>query len=137
MDEQAIADKLAQKVAEPIPPPVTETPEVKPVREGEEFIHDNLPLENTLEKMQLLDHFRVPSEMRREANISTWLDRVVDWARDEAGSSDYTDLLRVIDDQERVLGSKMKQDRLLTLYQFVTINAQRKRLIQQERALYS
>jgi len=134
MDEQAIVEKLAQNTEQPQPEPVAPTP--APVKEGEEFIHDNLPLENTLEKMKLLDHFNIPSEMRREAAISTWLDRVVDWARDEAGSSEFTDILRVIDDQERVLGTRVKQDRLMKLYQFVTIRSQRNKLAQMERTLY-
>ena len=138
MNEEQTAAMLAQKIDQPAPPPVVETPDIKPeVGDGEQFIHDNLPLENTLEKMKLLDHFQIPSTMRREAQIGTWMERVIDWARDEAGSSEYTDILRVIDDQERVLGTRLKQDRLMKLYQFVTINQQRKKLAQMERTLYN
>ncbi len=143
MDEQQIQEQLAEKVKDPDVSPDTETAPELPTaprpepKENEEFIHDNLPLEATLDKMKLLDYFEIPQTMRRESDIDKWMGRVMDWAKDEARSSDYTDILRVINDQERVMGNKLKPDRLMRLAQFVTINQQRKRLIEQERALYN
>ena len=84
-----------------------------------------------------MDYFQIPSMSRHAPEVSQWIDEVVAWARDEAGSSEYTDILRVINDQERVMGNKLKPDRLLNLRQFVKINSQRRRLAEQERALYA
>lgn len=138
MDEATIAAQLAEKVAEPTPPPVTETPEEPKIQpKQDESFHDNLPLETTLDKLKMLDYFEIPPLSRRSAEVDSQLSRIMDWAQQEAGSREYTDILRVINDQERVMGNKLKDNRLTRLYQFVTINAQRKRLIEQERALYT
>ena len=136
MNEEAIAAKLAEQ-ANPVPAPPMTTPETpgEPVKEDSDF-HHNLPIENSVEKLNFMDYFQIPSQNRHAPEIATWLDTVMDWARDEAGSSDYNDMLRVINDQERVMGNKIKPDRLLRLWQFVKINSQRKKLIEQERALY-
>lgn len=133
MNEDAIAAELKAKlqVEEPAPEPAKEEPKT-----DERFLHDGLPLESRLEKQQWLDYFQVPSQARYDGKVDTWLQRVLDWARDEAGSSEYTDILRVISDQERILGSKIKPDRLATLARFATIRRQRIQLAEQERALY-
>ena len=135
--EAEIAADLAAKV-NPVEPPaveVSEEPKQPEVPEDEAF-HDNLPLENTLEKIKLLDYFEIPQLARRSAEVDNQLSRIVDWAKDEAKSSEFTDILRILNDQERVLGTKLKDNRLTKLYQFVTINSQRKRLAEMERALY-
>lgn len=139
MDEAEIAAALAAK-ANPDPTPDVETPQepekpAEPKNEDESF-HDNLPLENTLEKMQLLDYFQVPQISRHSAEVQTWMNTVIEWARGEAGSREYTDVLRVINDQERIMGSKLKPDRLSRLAQYVKINSLRRQLIEKERALY-
>lgn len=135
MDEAAIVAKLAEN-ANPVPDIPATAPIAPAEHDQDEGFHDNLPLENTLEKLNLMDYFQIASQNRHSPEIQTWLNSVIDWARDEAGSSEYTDILRVINDQERVMGSKIKPDRLLRLWQFVKINTQRKRLIEQERVLY-
>ncbi len=136
MDEAAIVAKLSER-ANPVPPPEPTIPET-PLEEPnpDEGFHDNLPLENTLEKLNLMDYFQIASQNRHSPEIQTWLNTIISWARDEAGSSEYTDMLRVINDQERVMGSKLKPDRMLRLWQFVKINTQRKQLIERERVLY-
>jgi len=134
MDEKQIEEQLAQKTVAPTP---QEQPEHIPDPNEDEAFHNSLPLENTLEKIKFQDYFEIPSAARHSAEVATQLDRIIDWARDEAKSSDYNDILRVINDQERVMGSRLKDNRLMRLYQFVTVNTQRKRLMEQERALYN
>jgi hypothetical protein len=134
MDEDQIAAELAQRTEEPVPP--LEAPTPKPQVPEDEAFHNNLPLETVLDKMKLEDYFEIPQALRREANVETQLNRIMEWAAQEAGSREYTDILRVINDQERIMGNKLKDNRMMRLFQFVTINAQRKRLAQQERALY-
>lgn len=137
MDEAQIAANLAASVNEPKPATAPELPsDPKPEPKVDEAFHDNLPLETVVEKMKLQDYFELPQGIRRSAEVDTQINRIMEWAKDEAGSSEYTDMLRVINDQERIMGNKYKDNRLMRLFQFVTINAQRKRLMEQERVLY-
>lgn len=108
---------------------------VKPTPPDEEFI-DKITPESNLEKIKLFDYFELSSMDRRSPEAEKYIGAIMDWARDEAGSSDYTDILRVINDQERVMGGLLKAQRLSKLYRFVTVRQQRNRLIQEERALY-
>lgn len=134
MDEAQIAAQLAAKIA---PPPPDPAPEPPPEHEATDTdFHNNLPLENTFEKQQLLDYLMIPQVSRHTAQIAQWTDEVLTWAKDEANSREWTDILRVIDQQERLMGNKLKPDRLLRLRQFIKINRQRKQLLAQERALY-
>jgi len=137
MDEEArIAAAIKERIDVPDPTPAISEEPKAPEKPDEQFLHDGLPLETMLEKQRWLDYFNVPSMSRREPQVDTWLTKVIDWARDEAGSSEYSDILRVINDQERTLGSKIKQDRLATLARFAQIRMTRRRLIEEERALY-
>jgi glucose/arabinose dehydrogenase len=133
-------DEVAAKLAATVDPPTT-APELpsdpKPEPREDEAFHDNLPLETVMDKMKLQDYFEVPALARRSAEVETQLNRIVDWARDEARSSDYADILRVISDQERIMGIKLKDNRMTKLFQYVTINSQRKRLMEAERALFN
>src|SRR5258708_2965294 len=138
MSEDEIVAKLAEKAAEPEQP--TTAPELpsdpRPAPKEDEAFHDNLPLETVMDKLKLQNYFEIPALSRRSAEVETQLNRIVAWATDEANSSEYADILRVISDQERIMGIKLKDNRLIKLFQYVTINAQRKRLMEQERALY-
>lgn len=135
MNEDEIVASLAAEMPKP------DIPEngwdgVKPdVPEDEQFLNKQSP-ESTLEQIKLFDYFQLNSMDRHAPEAQKYIQTVIDWARDEAKSSDYADILRVINDQERVMGSLLKGGRLSNLYRFVTIRSQRNRLIQEERALY-
>lgn len=135
MDEAAIVAELASTLPKP------EIPEngwagVKPeTPENEQFL-DKMTPEATLEKIKLFDYFQLSSLDRITPEADKRIQAVMNWARDEAKSSDYGDMLRVINDQERIMGGLLKPSRLSNLYRFVTIRTQRNRLIQEERALY-
>lgn len=136
MQEDEIAKQLAAKV-DPVPPPATDAPEtpVEPEKKDENF-HNNLPLENTFEKQQLMDYLMIPQISRHTQEIQQWTQEVLEWAKDESHSSEFADIVRVIDDQERIMGNKLKPDRLLRLRTFIKIHNQRKQLAARERALY-
>jgi len=135
MTEDEVAAQLAAKVAEPTTAPELPS-DPKPEPKEDEAFHDNLPLETVVSKMKLEDYFEIPLPARRSAEVEQQLNRIIDWARSETKSSEYSDIMRAISDQERIMGIKLKDNRLIKLYQFVTINSQRKRLMEQERALY-
>jgi hypothetical protein len=137
MDTEA---QIAADLAAALPKPVI--PEngwdgVKPeVPEDEQFLNKQSP-ESSLEKIKLFDYFELSQLDRHAPEAEKYLQRIIDWAKDEAKSSDYADILRVINDQERVMGNKLKSNRLSNLHRFVAIRATRNRLIQEERALYN
>ena len=135
MEDQIVSQLSVPKEELTPVPPITPDPPKEEPKEDESF-HDNLPLENTLEKMRLMDYFEIPQISRYQPEVATWLDQVIEWARTEAGSSEFTDMLRIINDQERIMGNKLKQDRLSKLANFVKINSQRRKLAEMERALY-
>lgn len=128
-----LASQLAVKnTPDPTPPPVTETPEAP-----DDPAPTGMTPENELEKMKLFDYFEVSSADRHSVEAQQYLQSVVDWARDETGSSDYLDIIRAISDQERVLGIKLQPNRLSRLHRFALIRSQRIRLAEEERALYA
>ena len=135
MNEDQIAAELAQRVTAP-PLPVETTPAPATEVNEDESFHDNLPLETVMDKMKLQDYFEIPVGSRRSPEVDSQINRIIEWAASEAGSREYTDIVRIINDQERIMGNKLKDNRLTRLYQYVTINQQRKQLIERERALY-
>jgi len=135
-EEQIAADLAAQLPKPDIPANGWEIRDATgAVPEDQQFL-DKMSPESTLEKMKLFDYFDLSQLDRRSPEAGHYLQTIMDWARDEAKSSDYTDMLRVINDQERVMGGLLKGQRLTNLYRFVAIRTQRNRLIQEERALY-
>jgi len=134
MNEDEIAAKLAAKTEPPVPPPAAPEPE-KPRENEDTKFHDNLPLENTILKQQLLDYLKVPIESRHSAQVATWLDTVLNWAANEAGSHELQDILRVVREQEQFTGNTLKPDRLMRLNQFIKIRQARLKLAAQEQAL--
>lgn len=138
-DEDEIAAKLAERVAEPELPSAPELPEetTEPEAKEDDAFHSDLRLETFVDKMKLQDYFEIPLPTRRSAEVELQINKIMEWAQTEAKSREYADILRVINDQERILGTKLKDNRLLRMYQYVNINTQRKRLAEQERALYA
>lgn len=99
------------------------------------FLHRMTP-EDRLERLRWFDYFGLAAAEARSAEAEKALTEILDWAANEAGSHEYTDMLRAISDQERILGIKLKPGRLSQLYQFAKIRKQRLRLLEQERAMY-
>lgn len=99
------------------------------------FVDTILP-EERLSQTQLLDYLRVPTQERHDPIIDDYIRTVYDWARDNAQSGDFNQLLRVISEQEMHMGSKLKPDRLRRLAEYVKINRLRQSLSAREQALY-
>lgn len=139
MDETEIAATLAAKLEEAERPETPEPaqPEIPRVPEKQdEAFHDNLPLEDVMGKMQIMDFFEIPQATRRTAEVNDQINRIISWAKDEAKSSDVTEMMRVIREQETMMGSRLKEQRVYKLYQYVKIHEIRKQLAEKERALY-
>lgn len=135
MDESQIEADLKAKLPKP------DIPEngwdgVKPPEKTDQSFLESLPIENSLEKMKLFDYFELSPLDRKAPQASKYLTAVVQWAQKEAGSDDYYEILKVVNEQERVMGNLLKQGRLSNLYKFATIRNQRRQLDIQERVLY-
>lgn len=109
------------------PAPAAEAPQ--------EFVDKLLPEEH-LTQRELLDYLQVPMQERQSPIIDDYIRTVYEWARDNAQSGDINQLLRVINEQEQHMGSKLKPNRLKYLAEYVKINRIRQSLAARERALY-
>jgi len=133
MTEEQIAATLAQRTEEP----VVEQPviEERPPEAPQEFVDKMLP-EEQLTRNQLYDWFEVQMAERHHPEVERYINEIYAWARDNAGSGDFTELLRVINQQEQILGTKNKPGRVARLYKSIKIAQLRQRLANEERLLY-
>jgi len=129
--------KIAQDLANTLPksePMVGGYPEDKPV-EQPEFVDKMLP-EDHGKIRDILDYLQFPVHDRSNPIVDDYARTVYEWARDNAGTGDMAQLIRVISEQEMHMGSKLKPDRLKRLAEYVKINRIRQNLAARERALY-
>lgn len=97
---------------------------------------DKLLPEEIFTQRELLDYLAVPQQERHSPIIDNYIRTVYEWARDNAGTGDINHLLRVINEQEQHMGSKLKADRLRRLAEYIKISSLRKSLAAREQALY-
>lgn len=132
MSEEQIAAELAARLEEPA---VAETPVQTQPEAPQDFVDKMLP-EEQLTRNQLLDWFAVPMHERHQPDVERYINDIYAWARQNAGSGEYAELLRVINEQEQILGSRNKPGRVAKLYKYIKINQLRQKLAAEERALY-
>lgn len=133
MNEEQIAAELARRTEEPVAEPTAAEP-VQP-EAPQDFVDKMLP-EEQLTRNQLYDWFEVPMAERHHPDVERYINDIYAWARDNAGSGDYTELLRVISQQEQILGSRNKPGRVAKLYKYIKIAQLRQKLANEERLLY-
>jgi hypothetical protein len=132
MNESQIAAQLAASVAEPIPAPtVTPTEPVDPPN----YVDKMLPEEHYTAQ-RLLDFLQVGTEVRHNPEVDNYIQTIYQWARDQAGTDDYYQILRVIQEQEMHMGSHLKPQRLQRLAEYVKISKLRQQLAVREREIY-
>jgi len=133
MNEEIIAQQLADKVAES----VTVSAEVVPeIPEVQNFVDKLLP-EEQMTRSQLLDHFQVGIDQRHDPLIENYVNTIYEWAREQAGDGNIEQLLRVINAQEQHLGAVLKPDKLRRLGEYVKISKIRQQLAVREANLYN
>lgn len=131
--EEQIAAELARRVEEPVTPDVPTAPLIP--AEPQNFLDKLLP-EEQMTAMKIMDYLSVPTIARHDMMVDDYVKTVYEWARDNAGSSDMSQLIRVISEQEQHMGSKLKPDRLRRLAEYVKISRLRVNLAARERELY-
>jgi hypothetical protein len=132
MNEDAIAAQLAAKTAEPVPAPTVTPPE--PV-DPPNYVDKMLPEEHVTAN-RLLDFLEVQPEVRHNAEVDDYIRTIYQWAKEQAGTDDYYQILRVIQEQEMHMGSRLKPGRLQKLAEYVKISKVRQQLAVRERELY-
>jgi hypothetical protein len=132
VDENQIANELADKLPKE---EIRDYSYPEPENPDQNFI-DKMTPEEQLTKGKLLDFFNIPVQQRHDIVTENWANEIYAWARDAAGSGEFSDLLRVIHEQETFLGTPLKEDRMKKLYTYIKINKIRKQLADQEKALY-
>lgn len=136
MDESVIQAKLKDNVPHPEFKENEQPVEDAPTEDLGEGPRNNLSLDNMVLKQQLLDFLDIPLASRKSPDTSTALESILNWAYNQTGTTEFADILRVINRQEGIMGSRLSGDRLFKLYKYVKINRQMEALTQQEKALY-
>jgi hypothetical protein len=131
-DETKIVEELASKLPKE---EVRDYSYPEPDKPSEQFVDKLLP-EERLTQTEILDYLQIPMAERHSPIIDDYIHTIYEWARENAQSSDVNQLLRVINEQEMHLGSKLKPDRLRRLAEYVKINKLRQSLAAREQALY-
>lgn len=136
MTEAEVAAQVALNT-EPSRPIPSEYPEPPVASEdsNSNFVDKMLP-EEQLTATQIMDYLQIPFERRHDPDTERRVQSIYQWARENAGTNDLPQLLRVISEQEMHLGSKLKPDRVRRLAEYISINKMRQNLAARERLLY-
>ena len=134
-NEEQIVQQLASTI-EPHVPISSAYPEPQPEPNANNNFLDKMLPEERLTQMQLLDYLSIPTAQRHDPVVSDYVNTVYAWARDNAQSGDFSQLLRVISEQEGHMGIRLKENRLQRLAEYVKISNLRKNLSIRERNLY-
>ena len=131
-NEQAIADRLKQN----LPDSKIDDSYPEPEAPSGEQNHDNLPLENMLLKNEVADFLGLPRGYKNNAEMTTQLEAVLDWAKDIAGTHEIPGILHVLSKRQGEMGIRDKADKLQRIYQYVKISKQIDGLYERQRQLY-
>lgn len=146
MDEEKIAQDLAAKAESESGPkhdfnvpkeddkPVGETG-TEPASSSPENNPDD-PLVTFQNRQALLEHFNIYRSVGSNGQNEQYIEDVLNFVRRETGSTETADLLKYVNDIERMQGNTLKGNRLTKFHQFVVIRNQVRRLQEQERTIY-
>lgn len=130
MDEEAkIARHLAERnlpQTDDVPAPTAPVPE--PDAPDPDAFHNNLPIDNSVLKYDLLSYFDLNVGAMYSGEVQDQVNLVLEWAKENAGEQTIGSVLQAIHHQEQVLGTTLKQDRLYRMYQFVKLFNARKNI---------
>lgn len=124
--EKEVALRLAQRV--PRQEESEELGGVNPDPSDPDGLHNNLPLDNISLRYELMDYFNVGVGLRHSSETQEQINTIMQWAVDETGSTNISEVLKQLNLQEAALGTRLKGDRLLRVYRYVRI-AQQKRVL--------
>lgn len=132
MDEQVIADKLKANLPQPTSQPVAPTePELNT---DQATLKVDMPLEPMV-GYKLADIFQINFEPTDNVQTEK-MKYVYDEASNIVSSTEYTDVAQYIRSLISMLGAQSTKDPLHTIYQWMKLDANRKK-VEQEMKLYA
>lgn len=134
MDESQIVSQLKQNVpAEPVVDvPEPETPDRDP-----EAFHNNNPLDTMTLRYELMDYFELSTSSRRDPDLRSQLDSIINWAAETADSKDLGAILKVIRQHESSLGSRYKlTGRINSLFRYTRLASQKNVIEEKMKGMY-
>lgn len=135
MDREA---QIAAEVAKRIP---NAGPEKAPVVKDEPFKSPAETLvkpsdyDNDVAALRLLDVFEVPMTQRRDRELLDKLNYIYAWAAEKNKSDDSVDVMTYLRDLEGRLGTSLRGDRIDSLYRWIKLDNERRR-IEKEQTLW-
>ena len=131
--ETEIAAKQAEKLPKSEPWLNGYPEDDKPERDTSS---NNLPLNDYTARNELMEFFDIKPSLWSNSSSREAIDAIYAWAKTNAETPDIAGILKTINSVESKLGTRLKTDRLNTLYRFVRIQAQKAAIQQKEASMY-
>lgn len=134
-------DKEAQITAElqkNIPNSGPETPvaiKEEPKQVSSEVLSKPSDYQNDLAAFRLMDYFEVPMSERKDRGTLDKLNYIYEWASEMNKSDDSVDVMTYIRDLENRLGISLKENKMNSIYQWIKLDKERRR-IEKEMSLW-
>jgi hypothetical protein len=114
----------------------TATPLVEePKKISSEILSKPNKYENDIAAYRLMDYFEVPMSDRKDRTTTDKLNYIYQWAIDMNNSDDNVDVMSYIREQENRLGISLKENKLNSLYQWIKLDKERRR-VEKEMSLW-
>jgi hypothetical protein len=134
VQEAEIAARLARNIPkerEDNPPSIKDDPSKAP----SEILVKPRNYDNDIAALRLLDYFEIPVAQRKDREILDKLNYIYSWASEKVKSDDSVDIMTHIRDLEGRLGIMFKENKLDSLYRWIKLDTERRR-IEKEQQLW-
>jgi hypothetical protein len=128
MDQEA---QIVQRLAQRIPSAKPEKPQVikpEPSKAPSEILVKPRNYDNDIAALRLLDYFEIPVAQRKDREILDKLNYIYSWASEKVKSDDSVDIMTHIRDLEGRLGIMFKENKLDSLYRWIKLDTERRRI---------
>lgn len=135
MDREA---QIAAQVAKNIPNSGPEKPPAivqDALKSPSETLVKPTDYDNDVAALRLLDVFEVPMDQRRDRELLDKLNYIYAWAAEKNKSDDSVDVMTYLRDLEGRLGTSLRGDRIDSLYRWIKLDNERRR-IEKEQTLW-
>lgn len=129
MNEAAIVSMLQAKMVKPEGNAPEVAPIVSEVVQDAERLSKDIKQPNDVAALKLLDFFQIDGMERKDRETLDKLNKIYDWAQQQAGTDDSVDVMTVIRELEGRLGLTFrKADKLEAIYRHMKLDAERRRI---------
>lgn len=118
MDEQTIAQKVAQNIPRPAPEPTSDVPQEPSQPDETGYVQK---LDDTQFNSYLYDYFEIQGISKYDDGTKSQVNLVQRWAYDTAQTTDHVKALQAIQALENELGTTFRTDKLQRLARFIEL----------------